>query len=132
MLTVAHLIYLQLWNDIKTDDLENVNKILLRNLRKMANESPVVKVKIRQKRFNMKNELDFPLLTTNHYLFPTQYLRGAGKISPRDQKLCCAIKYAGGASLLCWKGPAYRLHCKRSGVDDRPRVRRGLPNAMRT
>lgn len=35
----------QLWNDIKTDDLEEVNKNLLKNLRKMANDSPVVKVK---------------------------------------------------------------------------------------
>ena len=33
----------QLWNDIKTDDLEDVNKNLLKNLRKMANENPVVK-----------------------------------------------------------------------------------------
>ena len=33
----------QLWNDIKTDDLEDVNKNLLKNLRRMANDNPVVK-----------------------------------------------------------------------------------------
>jgi dynein heavy chain len=33
----------QLWNEIKTDDLEDVNKNLLKNLRKMANDNPVVK-----------------------------------------------------------------------------------------
>jgi len=33
----------QLWNDIKTDDLEDINKGLLKNLRKMANDTPVVK-----------------------------------------------------------------------------------------
>ena len=32
-----------LWSDIKTDDLEDVNKNLLKNLRKMAAETPVVK-----------------------------------------------------------------------------------------
>ena len=31
----------QLWNDIKTDDLEDVNKLLLKNLRKMGNDNPV-------------------------------------------------------------------------------------------
>jgi hypothetical protein len=45
-LTVYPIIHFaQLWNDIKTDDLEEVNKNLLKNLRKMANDSPVVKVK---------------------------------------------------------------------------------------
>ena len=33
----------QLWADIKTDDLEDVNKSLLKYLRKMSNETPVVK-----------------------------------------------------------------------------------------
>jgi len=32
-----------LWSEIKTDDLEDVNKNLLKNLRKMAAETPVVK-----------------------------------------------------------------------------------------
>ena len=32
-----------LWNDIKTDDLEDISKNLLKNLRKMANDTPVVK-----------------------------------------------------------------------------------------
>lgn len=31
----------QLWNDIKTDDLEDVNKLLLKNLRKMGNDNAV-------------------------------------------------------------------------------------------
>lgn len=44
----------QLWNDIKTDDLETVNKNLLRNLRKMANESPVVKVVTKQNCLHMQ------------------------------------------------------------------------------
>ena len=35
----------QLWMDIKTDDLEDVNKNLLKNLRKVGNDSPVVKVR---------------------------------------------------------------------------------------
>eukprot|EP01041_Mallomonas_annulata_P000386 gene386-700_t len=33
----------QLWSDIKTDDLEDVNKSLLKNLRKMSSDYPVVK-----------------------------------------------------------------------------------------
>lgn len=33
----------QLWNDIKTDDLEDVNKVLLKNLRKMGSDTPVAK-----------------------------------------------------------------------------------------
>jgi len=33
----------QLWADIKTDDLEDVNKSLLKSLRKMANDTPVLK-----------------------------------------------------------------------------------------
>ncbi|RYG70338.1 hypothetical protein EON64_00425, partial [archaeon] len=33
----------QLWNDIKTEDLEDINKTLLKNLRKMGNDFPVVK-----------------------------------------------------------------------------------------
>ena len=33
----------QLWNDIKTDDLEDINKVLLKNLRKMATDFSVIK-----------------------------------------------------------------------------------------
>ena len=33
----------QLWNDIKTDDLEDVNKNLLKNLRKMGTDNAVIK-----------------------------------------------------------------------------------------
>ena len=33
----------QLWNDIKTEDLEDSNKNLLKNLRKMGNDNPVSK-----------------------------------------------------------------------------------------
>lgn len=33
----------QLWNDIKTDDLEDVNKNLLKNLRKMGTDNGVIK-----------------------------------------------------------------------------------------
>ena len=33
----------QFWSDIKTDDLEDVNKALLKSLKKMANETPIVK-----------------------------------------------------------------------------------------
>jgi dynein heavy chain len=33
----------QLWHDIQTDDLDDVNKLLFKNLRKMGNDFPVVK-----------------------------------------------------------------------------------------
>ena len=33
----------QTWNDIKTEELEDVNKGLMKNLKKMSNETPVVK-----------------------------------------------------------------------------------------
>ena len=31
------------WNDIKTEELEDINKALMKNLKKMANDTPVVK-----------------------------------------------------------------------------------------
>ena len=39
-----------------------MNKVLLRNLRKMANESPVVKVKMNQKLCNMTHQIDIFLI----------------------------------------------------------------------
>jgi dynein heavy chain, axonemal len=86
----------QLWNDIKTDDLEDVNKILLKNLRKMGTDTPVVKGwvvyrSIEEMIKNMSivlpliNELHSPAMRDRHWKSLAKVC-GVKAIDPNDPK----------------------------------------------
>jgi dynein heavy chain len=85
-----------LWNDIKTDDLEDVNKILLKNLRKMGTDTPVVKGwvvyrSIEEMIKNMSvvlpliNELHSPAMRDRHWKNLAKVC-GVKAIDPNDPK----------------------------------------------
>jgi len=86
----------QLWNDIKTDDLEDVNKILLKNLRKMSSDTPVVKgwvvyrsiedmIKNMSVVLPLINELHSPAMRDRHWKNLAKVC-GVKSIDPNDPK----------------------------------------------
>lgn len=86
----------QLWNDIKTDDLEDVNKILLKNLRKMGTDTPVVKgwlvyrsiedsIKSMSIVLPLINELHSPAMRDRHWKSLAKVC-GVKSIDPNDPK----------------------------------------------
>jgi dynein heavy chain len=88
----------QLWNDIKTDDLEDVNKMLLKNLRKMATDSPVSKgwpvyrsiedtIKNMSIVLPLVNELHSPAMRDRHWKSLAKVCN-VKVIDPNDPKFC--------------------------------------------
>lgn len=86
----------QLWNDIKTDDLEDVNKILLKNLRKMGADFSIVKgwavyrsieetIKSMSIVLPLVNELHSPAMRDRHWKNLAKVC-GVKSIDPNDPK----------------------------------------------
>jgi dynein heavy chain len=88
----------QLWHDIKTEDLDDVNKLLLKNLRKMGNDFPVVKgwvayrsiedmIKSMNVCLPLINELHSPAMRDRHWKSLAKVCK-VKAIDPNDPKFC--------------------------------------------
>ena len=84
------------WNDIKTEELEDINKALMKNLKKMANDTPVVKgwkvfrdIEDEIKNMNvilpMINDLHSPAMRDRHWKALAKICK-VKNIEPHDPK----------------------------------------------